>query len=1449
VVWRRRIRRVSTTLVKTIVWIVFVAVVLVGLILVAIQTGWVKNTIRTLIVTQANQYLTATLSIGRLEGSLVRGLRLTDVTVSRDGKPLIHVDEIEFAYSIRELLEAGTVIRSVRLARPIIVAGKQPDGRWDLGTLVKRESREGERTGPSRPIEVQAIEIVDGRISLNDPVAFGPAHIPTQYESLNASFRFAYFPVRWALTFDRVSWIGRAPDLSVQKLAGRFGHGPTGWFFENFTVDTARSSYTLAGTINTAEHPTVLDLRVVASRFAFQEWSGVLRGLKNIAVESSFDTSLKGPVTALQTTVRLEGTGGSVDGHLTLDTSVPGWHGAGTVTIDRLNLARWLNRDDRPSDITGTVTFDLALQLGQHFPRGVYDFTGRHAMYMNYAADAVRARGQITSTDVLIADASGTAYGAHVTVDDGSIGIDSPFPYRFKGTTTGVDLRRVPRQVPVPHVESVLAMDYDVSGRFSDPFIIGRAAFARSEFLGATIGSGTIGSIDTSQRPIQYAGEGDVENLSIRRFGEGLDVAWMRDPRYDAEVAGRFHVEGSGSDAASMRLRGGGRLTRATAFKGALSNADVSVDIADGTLRASYDGALAHVDPSIPFADPRYEASLTGSGRITALAHDLLTRTTTLADYEVDGALSLTASEVRGFHVDRGELAATLNNSALTVTRADMTGPEITGTGHGTLGLTDNSESDFTYDLSRVDLTRVRSLTDLDLSGTLATKGRATGPADALHAIGEASVTAFDGFDVHALSLGGTYDIVIRPGGFAHATLRTEARAAFVSVGGQSIDEASGTVTFDAQRLGFDLTVKQREGRTGTFAGNAILEPDAHAATILDLTMNFGSTPWRLVTRQAAPVVTWPAGGISITPVEFVNGDTDQRIGISGNWRSDGAGAVHVTAHSVALETLEGVFQGPTRYGGVLDGDATIRGTREHPIVDSTLTISNGRVERVTYQSLTGTVNYADRNLHVDLRLDQSPGIWVTAVGVVPISFFTTEATEQPVDVAIKSSGIDLGLLDGLTNVVRSIHGTLVVDVRAVGTSHDPHFDGSVKITGAAFVVDATGVSYKNGSASLALAPDRITVDTLHVEDSDGRPLDVRGSLGTHELRLGDLEIEATARRFQILRNEFGRVDVDAALRLRGRSEAPRVTGDVTISGGDLRVDEILQQTVFRPYGTEPTAITEVDAVAALNPWNKLALDVALHVPNTLRLVGENVQVSPGAPIGIGDINLRVLGDLYLYKDPGVPLFVNGSLDRVVGTFTFQGRRFDVDPASSINFRGDLNPEVYVTVRRVISGVETRVSILGPLQQPELRLASSPPLDESDILSLIVFNTSSNQLTAGQQQELLVRAATLAAGFVATPIVSAIENELGIDVLEIEPSGDFGRGPRVTIGDEIAPGLVARFSRQFGQEPYDEATIEYYLSRLFRLRATFSDAQSLSARSPFRRVERAGIDLLLFFSF
>jgi autotransporter translocation and assembly factor TamB len=1460
---------VARWLSRAVVILVAIVLAVTGVVIAIVETGWAKDQLRGLVVRQANQYLAATLEIGRLEGSLFRGLELGDVTLSRDGHPIITIEEVSLSYSPRELWQNGTVVRRIVITRPRVVAAKQPDGRWDLADLVKRDARQQNRTGPGRAIEIQAIELIDASITLRDPFQFGAAHLPTEFRSLNASLSFAYAPVHWTLVFDNMSWIGHAPELTVTRFSGKLGRSTEGWFFDRLAVETARSAFTLSGQALIGDHPTTLDLAVHAAPFAFQEWSGVLTGLKNIAVEASFDTTLKGPLTGIDTRLALAGTGGSVKGRLTLDTKVPGWHGAGAVDVDRINLARWLNRPDRPSDVTGHVVFDLDLDLGKHFPRGSWEIDGPHAMYLDYAADDLHARGRLTATEAQIDRMTAVAYGARLPSTTGSIGLDDPYPYHFRGAMAALDLRLVPKNVPVPHVGTTLALDYDVMGRFRQPFIKGHAQFAQSEFLGAIVGEGTIGTIDTETRPILYSGEGEIQGVNLNRFGAALGVGWLGDPRYAGSVSGRFRVDGAGADVETLALRAAGRLSRGDLFHGALRDADVSLEIDHGTLHGSFGGSFAGIDPAIAFVDPRLSASLTGSADVRTTVRDLLTRTPSLADYEVTGRMSVDHSTIRAVKVDAGTIEGTLASERLSIARLNLSGPVLAGTGSGIIAFNGRDTSDFQYDLTRADLTGLRPVLGGSAAGLVITKGRLTGPATAWQFKGDGTMSNLDAFGISALTTTGQYDVTIpsgpetaKPSGplsmppGAAAALgtpsgRVTGRASFMNILGQTMQEASGTISLAADRADFNVTMTEVPGRTGVLAGAILLHGDRQAIDFLNLTATIGTVPWRLVRSAAPPTLSWSDAGLAISPTAFVTGQqNDQQVGVAGTWRYDGGGSLHVTATHAFLDTFQNTRDRPARYGGVMDLDAIVRGTRTAPLVSGTITISSGRIERVAYEKLAGRVDYSQGLFDIDMRLDQAPGTWLTAKGKVPMALFNRDQAERPIDLAIQSSPVDLGLLAGVTEVVSRATGQIQINVRAIGTSRDPHFDGAVDIANAGFLVVDTGVQYKSGRAAIRLTDDRITVESLHLEDEKGQPLEIHGSLGTHELRVGDLAIDVTANRFDIVRNEFGRVNASALLLLRGQFEAPRLSGDITINGDELKVDSILERTLFHPYATEQVSITSLDAVAALNPWAMLGLDVTLKVPKTLRLTGSDIQVSSGTPIGLGDINMRVGGDLYLYKDPGQPLSVTGSLDQVSGTYVFQGRRFDIDEAdSSINFAGDLDPQLWVTVVRDISGVQARVTVSGSLHQPELRLASVPPLDQSDILSLIVFNTTPNSLSAVQQQELAVRAGTLAAGFLAKPLLQAVQNELGLDTFAIEPSGEFGTGPKVTIGDELAPGLVARFSRQFGQEPFDEATVEYYLSRLFRLRATFSDAQSIVARSTFRRVERAGIDLLVFFSF
>jgi hypothetical protein len=143
----------------------------------------------------------------------------------------------------------------------------------------------------------------------------------------------------------------------------------------------------------------------------------------------------------------------------------------------------------------------------------------------------------------------------------------------------------------VPRVASLLTFDYDVSGQFSHAFIAGRARFAPSTFLDASIGDGTTGTIDTSEQPIHFTGDGEIAEVRMRRFGEGLDVAWMRDPRYAGDLGGRFQVDVRGTDRATLALTASGRLRRASMFHGTLSDADVSVSLTGSAGPEPHEGA------------------------------------------------------------------------------------------------------------------------------------------------------------------------------------------------------------------------------------------------------------------------------------------------------------------------------------------------------------------------------------------------------------------------------------------------------------------------------------------------------------------------------------------------------------------------------------------------------------------------------------------------------------------------------------------------------------------------------------------------------------------------------------------------------------------------------------------------------------------------------------------
>ena len=92
---------------------------------------------------------------------------------------------------------------------------------------------------------------------------------------------------------------------------------------------------------------------------------------------------------------------------------------------------------------------------------------------------------------------------------------------------------------------------------------------------------------------------------------------------------------------------------------------------------------------------------------------------------------------------------------------------------------------------------------------------------------------------------------------------------------------------------------------------------------------------------------------------------------------------------------------------------------------------------------------------------------------------------------------------------------------------------------------------------------------------------------------------------------------------------------------------------------------------------------------------------TPGAPIGLGALNVTLGGDLRATKAPGEQIVLVGAVNTVRGTYDFQGRRFEILRDGTVRFDGEplneLNPILDIRTQRLIQGVEARVNVRGTL--------------------------------------------------------------------------------------------------------------------------------------------------------
>src|SRR5262245_58027601 len=323
---QRRVSPAKKYLRRTLQIVALVGTLLIAVLALALivsQTPWFKDWLAKYAVRQAGQYVNGTVSIGTLGGNLFYGIQLGDVSIDVDGEHIVTLKQVEVKYSVSELISQGVVVQQIRLDQPYVLLRHDGAG-WNVSKLVKRQAQEANRQGPRRSITLPDIEIVDGRVAIDDRRPPRDAYrLPSKIDGLNVKGGFAYAPVHYSVTLESLAFHGTAPDLTVQKLTGRLGTRDDDLNVEKLFLQTPESSLTIDGVVRSYLSTPSLQVTIASPTLSFPEFAGVVPLLQGFNMHPRFDVKATGTQNNLQLAFNVTSEAGGAHGMLTTDAKAP----------------------------------------------------------------------------------------------------------------------------------------------------------------------------------------------------------------------------------------------------------------------------------------------------------------------------------------------------------------------------------------------------------------------------------------------------------------------------------------------------------------------------------------------------------------------------------------------------------------------------------------------------------------------------------------------------------------------------------------------------------------------------------------------------------------------------------------------------------------------------------------------------------------------------------------------------------------------------------------------------------------------------------------------------------------------------------------------------------------------------------------------------------------------
>ncbi|MEJ2424386.1 MAG: translocation/assembly module TamB domain-containing protein, partial [Candidatus Thiodiazotropha sp.] len=397
-------------------------------------------------------------------------------------------------------------------------------------------------------------------------------------------------------------------------------------------------------------------------------------------------------------------------------------------------------------------------------------------------------------------------------------------------------------------------------------------------------------------------------------------------------------------------------------------------------------------------------------------------------------------------------------------------------------------------------------------------------------------------------------------------------------------------------------------------------------------------------------------------------------------------------------------------------------------------------------------------------------GGFETQLNLPGFHFPDTPWESQSLQGKIKGRIDNLSLLSLLLPKLQNSQGELQAEFGLAGTLGSPPQQGVARLDGGSVDIPELGVDLRDVAFKVE-APELNRLALSGQLRSGKGQLHIKGFTRLDATQGFPSEYEIQGEDFQVMDTPEAEVQVSPNLIFKKTGESNELSGNLQVPYARLRPRSLPKSAL----SNSPDMVITGDRQAEVT-----SKDTPLHT---------RVRISLGKRVSFDGFGLRgnFTGSLLVIDEPGRPVTGRGRLGIENGVYQAYGQDLSIERGFALFADNPVeNPGLDVRAVREVDDVTAGMRVTGTLKNPKLKLFSTPPMIESEILTYLITGRPPGE----SSESVGVAAALKASG--AGSLAEELGRQFGLEELRVD-GGSSLEDASLVAGTYLSPRLYVQY--------------------------------------------------------